>query len=117
MESTERIRGVIFADESVRDALLALREGKFEEKRLLGWLEEARAALMADPFVGVRVERKLWPKIYFKKYEINNLWKYDLQDGWRLIYTVRGNEVEIMSVILEWLSHKQYERRFGYKAR
>ena len=49
-----------------------------------------------------------------KKYEINNLWKYNLPNGWRLIYTVKASSVEIVSIILEWSDHKSYERRFGY---
>jgi len=47
---------------------------------------------------------------------IDNLRKYDLPNGWRLIYTVKGNSVEMVAVILEWsASHKKYEKRFGYK--
>ena len=45
---------------------------------------------------------------------MDNLWKYDLPKGWRLLYSVRGNEIIVISIILEWLSHKEYERRLGY---
>ena len=52
---------------------------------------------------------------YVQKYGINNLWKYDLPRGWRLLYTVTAdNEVELISAILEWFDHKDYERKFGY---
>lgn len=37
-----------------------------------------------------------------------------LPDAWRLIYTIKDDKVDILSVILEWLDHKNYERRFGY---
>ena len=47
-------------------------------------------------------------------YEIDNLWKYDLPRGWRLMYSVARDEVIVISIILEWLPHKEYERRFGY---
>ena len=44
-----------------------------------------------------------------------SIWKYDLPRGWRLLYTVApNNEVELISAILEWFDHKDYERRFGY---
>ncbi|MFT4309184.1 MAG: hypothetical protein ACMXYL_01710 [Candidatus Woesearchaeota archaeon] len=49
-----------------------------------------------------------------RNYRITNLWKYDLPSGWRLIYTIKTDEVMIISVILEWFSHKDYERRFNY---
>jgi hypothetical protein len=49
------------------------------------------------------------------KYRIKNLWKYDLPNGWRLLYTITAdNEVEIISAILEWFDHKNYERKFKY---
>ncbi|MEF8848671.1 MAG: hypothetical protein V5A68_06000 [Candidatus Thermoplasmatota archaeon] len=67
-----------------------------------------------NPTCGIKIPRKLCPKGYIKKYEINNLWKYDLPNAWRLIYTIVGNEVKIIALILEWMSHKDYERRFGY---
>jgi len=50
-----------------------------------------------------------------QKYQINNLWKYGLPDGWRLIYTIKTpNKVQILAVILEWFDHKEYERKFNY---
>lgn len=59
--------------------------------------------------------KKLFPKEYIKKYCINNLWKYDLSNGWRLLYTVTAeNEVELISAILEWFNHKDYEKRMKY---
>jgi hypothetical protein len=32
----------------------------------------------------------------------------------KLIYTLKANQIEIISVVLEWLDHKNYERRFKY---
>jgi hypothetical protein len=48
------------------------------------------------------------------KYGIDNLWKYDLPGAWRLLYSVSGDKIEVMAIILEWLNHKKYEKRFGY---
>ena len=30
------------------------------------------------------------------------------------MYSVAGDGERVVVVILEWLSHKEYERRFGY---
>ena len=51
---------------------------------------------------------------YIKKYGIKNLWKLNVSKDWRIVYTLQGNQVEIISIILESLSHKEYERKFGY---
>ena len=32
-----------------------------------------------------------------------------------MIYTIRGSEVEIISLILGIISHKDYEKKFRYK--
>lgn len=43
------------------------------------------------------------------------MWKYDLPRGWRLLYTVTAeNEVELISAILDWFDHKNYERIMKY---
>lgn len=71
--------------------------------------------LRENAFSGIQIPKRLFPKEYIKKWGINNLWKYDLPNGWRLLYTITPeNEVELISAILEWFDHKGYERRFGY---
>ena len=49
-----------------------------------------------------------------KNYGIKNLWKYNLPQGWRLLYSIVADENLIVSIVIEWLSHKDYERRFRY---
>ena len=50
-----------------------------------------------------------------KEYGIKNLWKYNLSQGWRLLYTVTAdNEVELISAILDWFDHKEYEKIMKY---
>jgi Txe/YoeB family toxin of Txe-Axe toxin-antitoxin module len=103
-----------FADERIKQAFFELKKGKGAETHLYEYLNRAFDDLKKDPFSGIKIPSKLWPKEYVSKYEINNLWKYDLPNGWRMIYTVQANQVTIMAVALEWFDHKDYERRFGY---
>jgi Txe/YoeB family toxin of Txe-Axe toxin-antitoxin module len=110
-----RIKGVAFGEESIRKAFLELKSGRFEEKELADHIEKAIDRLKEDPLAGVKIPRKLWPVDYIRRFGIDNLRKYNLPDGWRLMYTLSGNQVEIVSIILEWLPHHEYERRFGYK--
>jgi len=46
---------------------------------------------------------------------MHNLWKANLSGAWRLIYTIRGSEVEIIALILDIIAHKDYDKKFGYK--
>ena len=103
-----------FADEKIRKAFLALKEGKGAEPQLYDSLNRVFDALKKDPFCGIKIPHMLWPKDYVRKYGMDNLWKYDLPDGWRLVYTVRADQITILTVVLEWFDHKEYERRFGY---
>ena len=64
--------------------------------------------------IGKKVPKTLQPRGYIKNYQINNLWRYDLPDGWRLIYSSFEDKIMIINLILEWFTHKDYEKRFGY---
>ncbi len=86
-----------------------------EDKDLKRQLEKAFENLGENAFCGVQIPKRLIPKEYIKRYgKITNLWKYNLPGVWRLIYTIKNNQVSILSVILEWMDHKTYERRFKY---
>ncbi len=113
----ERVFRVAFADEELRNSFEALKNGRFEERRLAERLQRAFDKLEENPKAGVAVPKSLWPTVYVKKYGIDNLRKLDLPEGWRLVYTLKGNEVEIIALVLEWFSHPGYAKRFGYKKR
>lgn len=105
---------VSFITPNLKSEYEELKEGKFEDKQLHKFITRARNDLKNNPFSGIRVPKKLWPEVYIKKYRITNLWKYDLPNGWRLTYIIEASEVKIVSIILEWFSHKEYEKRFKY---
>jgi len=105
---------VVFVDKKTEDSFDALEEGKFEDRKLHKFIERAIQDLKRDPTIGTRVPKRLIPKEYSQKFSINNLWKYNLPGAWRLLYTLKGNDVEIISIILEWLSHPEYEKLFKY---
>lgn len=105
---------VVFAEQKVKDAFEELKKGKFEDKQLYENINKAISALKQNPFCGIQIPKKLIPAAYLKIYTIDNLWKYNLPSAWRLLYSVTQNELKIISVILAWMSHKNYERRFGY---
>ncbi len=105
---------VVFVDKKLQRDFEKLKHGKTEDRELYDFIDRATDDLKEKPMCGIKIPRKLWPKGYIKKYGIDNLWKYDLPNAWRLIYTIVGDEVKILNVLLEWLSHKDYEKRFRY---
>lgn len=105
---------VAFISTKLKAEFNSLKSGKFEDKKLFEFIDRAMDDLKKDPLCGTKIQKRLWPKEYKQKYGITNLWKYDLPNGWRLVYTIESNEVKIMNIILEWFGHKDYEKRFKY---
>ena len=105
---------VTFGNKKLESNFESLKKGKFQDKQLYNFIERAIKDLKKNPANCIKVPKKLWPKIYIQRYGITNLWKYDLPNGWRLVYTIKTDEVMILSVILEWFDHKEYEKRFNY---
>lgn len=104
---------VIFGDEKLKAEFENLKGIK--ENNLYNQLIKSFKNLQEDAFCGIQIPKRLIPKEYAEHFgQLTNLWKYNLPDAWRLIYTVKNNQVSVLSVILEWMDHKEYERRFGY---
>ena len=103
-----------FAEAKIEKALRDLKDSKTEDKKLYKWISRALEDLQENAFCGTQLPKRLIPKVYVNKYGIDNLWKYDLPKGWRLIYSVSNGQICVLTIILEWMDHKNYERRFNY---
>jgi len=103
-----------FVNEKVLKAFDKLKVGKYEDKQLYGWIMRAFEDIRKNPFCGIQIPRRLIPKEYLKKHNVHNLFKYNLPSAWRLLYSIEDNQIFVLSIILEWLDHKEYERRFKY---
>ena len=100
-----------FANEKVKKAFDKLKKG---DKKLFELIFRAFEDIEENVFCGVQIPKRLIPKEYIKKYGVRNLWKYNLPGAWRLVYSIEGKDLRILSIILEWMDHKTYERRFKY---
>ena len=105
---------VYFAEEQLKQEYEKLNVSRIEDVNLHKWITRAIDDLSENAYCGIQVKKEMIPKIYIKKYKIGNLWKYDLPGGWRLLYSIGRENVIIISIIIEWMTHKEYERRFKY---
>ena len=105
---------VYFADEQVQQTFLLLQSGRAEEKEIFNQLNTAFDMIAMNPFCGIQVPKRLIPKVYITKYGIDNLWKFNFLKNWRLLYSVAADGTQVVTLVIEWLSHKEYERRFRY---
>jgi Txe/YoeB family toxin of Txe-Axe toxin-antitoxin module len=106
---------IVFGNEKIKNELEKLKNSKTEDKNTYEWIIRALEDLKQNAFSGTQIPKRLIPKEYNLKFgKLDNLWKYNLPNAWRLIYTIKREQVIILSVILEWMNHKDYERKFKY---
>jgi len=88
-----------------------LKPGSPDKRMVDSALDKLKQNMMA----GEKVQRPQWAPYYVKRYGINNLWKYNMSKAARLIYTILSENGRWVVVSLEmFLTHKEYEKRFGY---
>lgn len=90
------------------------KDSKFH-KQLLKAIEREKDNLLIDMHRGIQIPKDQIPKEYIHQYGVSNLWKINLPDYWRMLYTIMGNEFEIISILLEFMDHKEYDKNFGYR--
>ena len=106
---------IIFGDDKQKAAFEKLKHSKTEDRKLYEWLARAFRDIEENAFCGIQIPKKLVPKEYERRFgRLSNLWKYNLPNAWRLMYTVKDGDAVVLSIILEWTDHKDYERRFNY---
>lgn len=92
-----------------------LQEGKenSEEIQLLKSIKQKVDFIKANPFYGDNIQKNLIPN----EYNVQNLWRVELSHFWRMLYTIKGDQIEIICFILEIIDHDEYNKKFGYKKR
>jgi len=90
---------------------------KSDHQTLFNSIKQKIEFLKSNSQYGQHIAKNKIPKQYILEYEINNLWKVNLSGAWRMLYTIKGTEVEIVALILDILDHKKYNKKFGYKKR
>ena len=101
---------VVFIDKELENVFYELDDKDPVKKALTRAIENMKQ----DPLVGRNVKKKLIPDKLIKKYGIDNLRIYNLPSAWRMLYTITAGEIEIISVVLDWMNHKDYERLFKF---
>jgi len=82
---------------------------------LLRSIERVIDLLKKNPFAGDQVPKRQLPDKYIKKYDAENVWRTELANHWRLIYTITGNKLEVINFVMDIFNHKDYNKVFGYK--
>ena len=92
---------------------MQIKNGKTntDEMQLLNSIKQKVEFIKANPFYGDNIEKSKIPK----EYSVQNLWRVELSQFWRMLYTIKGDQIEIICFIVDILSHPTYDKKFGYK--
>jgi|WetSurMetagenome_2_1015567.scaffolds.fasta_scaffold1684410_1 hypothetical protein len=102
---------ISFIDGKKLEEYHGLSHGTSEERTLFTLINKKLDELEQDASAGKQVPRSNIPKQYR---DFENLWKIDLNSRWRLLYSIVTDEQGRITVIIDWLDHKEYEKLLGY---
>ena len=104
----------IFLKDQAKESYLELKRRNDKEARsILNSIERIKEILKQNPQYGEPVSKRLIP-VSFRKHGIQNLYRAELSNYWRMLYTLEGNEITIFVFILSIVDHKEYNKLFGY---
>ena len=87
------------------------------ERTMLNAVNRKVELIKSNPHYGNPVSKNKIPLEYVKKYGITNLFRVELPDYWRMLYSLTDSEtkIEIIAFVLDILGHKKYGKKFGYE--
>ncbi|MFH0701837.1 MAG: hypothetical protein V2A62_05390 [Candidatus Woesearchaeota archaeon] len=86
------------------------------EQSILNAVNKKIELIKANPHYGNPITKRLIPGEYIQKYGVTNLFRVELPDFWRMMYTLTEGEskIEIVAFVLDVVNHKDYDKKFGY---
>lgn len=98
-----------------RESFLELKKRNDKEAQsILRAISRITEILKTNPQYGEPISKELIPED-FKKQGIQNLYRAELSNFWRMLYTLEGNQIEIFLFILSISDHSKYNKLFGYR--
>ena len=98
-----------------KESFLELKKRTDKESlKLVNSIQRIIGILKENPQFGNPIEKRKIPKLY-QEQGIKNLYRCELSNYWRLIYTLEGSRIEIFAFVLNIMDHKKYNKLFGYR--
>ena len=105
----------VFMKGQAKDSYLLLKSRTDKEAQsLFKSINRITEVLKNNPQFGDPIPKRLIPKSLIKE-GIQNLYRVELSNYWRMLYTIEGTKVEILVFVLNIMGHKEYNKFFGYK--
>ena len=114
----KNIRAILSLDaKEVYDHLKGEAPRSKIERTILNAITNKIEIIKSNPHYGDPIAKSLIPKEYINKYEISNLFRVELPNYWRMLYSLMDGEtkIEIIAFVIDLLDHSNYNKKFGYK--
>ncbi len=112
---------VIFSPEAEEVYKYLNKQATFSktENMILNAVNKKIEIIKLNIHYGNPLAKKLIPEEYKIKYGITNLFRVELPNFWRMLYTLTNGEteIEIIAFVLDLLNHKEYNKIFGYRGK
>ena len=99
-------------DVSILPELQELLKGLGQGHKFSKWIQDMSIVLKENMYAGELVEKKKIPQYYIKKYAVDHLYRYEHPEWHRSCYAIYKSSC----VILDIMTHEQYNKRFGYRS-
>ena len=86
-----------------------------KDKMILKALDKKVGIIKSNMHYGEPIAKNLIPSEYTTKYGITNLFWVELPQFWRMLYTLKNDEIEIIAFVLDVIDHPTYDKKFGYR--
>ena len=113
----KKIRVVLSSDaKEVYDHLKEEASKSKTERTILNAITKKIEIIKSNPHYGNPIAKSIIPKEYVNKYEITNLFRVELPNYWRMLYSLIDGEtkIEIIAFIIDLIDHQTYNKKFGY---
>ena len=105
----------VFMKGQAKESYLILKDQTDKESQsLLNSINRTTEILKSNPQYGDPISKRLIPKSLIKE-GIQNLYRIELSNFWRMIYTIEGTKIEILVFVLKIMNHKEYDKLFVAK--
>ena len=102
----------VFVSRELHDLL----EDLGPDHRVARWIDEMKDRLLFNMLSGDSIRKRRIPRHYREGFGVNNLFRFEHPEGYRSCYTLVNVEgVGVCPIILDVMSHPEYERVFGYR--
>lgn len=98
-----------------RESFLELKKRNDKEAiSIINSINRIIEVLKQNPQYGDPIAKDLIPD-EFKKQGVHNLYRVELSNFWRMLYSLEGNKLEIFVFILSISDHPTYNKLLGYR--